>query len=135
MIDYIKNNKRNIIIYGAVCLFVIGLYLTIGCPSRYFAGVCCPGCGMTRAFWALLRLDFETAFHMHPLIFIMPIVAVVFLFKKKFPKWLLTTLTVIFIVLMVVVYFYRLFNGSSIVYINPESGLISKLLNSILGGL
>ena len=133
--DYIKNNKRNIAIYGAIALFIAVLYLTIGCPFRYFMGVCCPGCGMTRALLACLRLDFKAAVHMHPLIVIMPIVAVIYLFKNKIPKWLLNTLAVVFIALMVAVYLYRLLNGSDVVYINPERGLFSKIFNYISGGL
>lgn len=132
MVDYIKNNKRSILIYGAVCLFIIILYLTIGCPIRYFWGICCPGCGMTRALFALLKLDFETALHMHPLIFIMPVVGVIYIFRKKFPKKVLNILTALFFILLGVVYFYRLFNGSDIVYFNPESGLISKFIGGLL---
>jgi Mn2+/Fe2+ NRAMP family transporter len=134
MIDYIKNNKRNLAIYGAIILFIAALYLTIGCPFRYFTGICCPGCGMTRALLACLKLDFKTAFHMHPLIFIMPIAAIIFLLKNKLPKWLVNTLAAVFIMLMVAVYFYRLFTDSDIVYINPENGLFSKILNYISGG-
>ena len=131
MIDYLKNNKRSILIYSGVCLFIIILYFTIGCPTRYFLGICCPGCGMTRALFAFLKLDFKNAFHMHPLIFIMPVVGLIYIFRKKFPKKLLNILTALFFILMGVVYFYRLFNGSDIVYFNPESGLLSKFIGGI----
>lgn len=36
------------------------------CPSKYFLGVDCPGCGMQRSFVALLRGDFAASFKMFP---------------------------------------------------------------------
>jgi hypothetical protein len=37
------------------------------CALRRFAGLPCPGCGLTRAFLALSRGDLEAAIHFHPL--------------------------------------------------------------------
>ena len=45
-----------------------------GCVFLYFLGIPCPGCGMTRALRAVLRLDFAGAFAYNPLIFTMPYV-------------------------------------------------------------
>ncbi len=42
----------------------------IGCPIRYVTGIPCPGCGMSRAAFALLRLDFAEAFVAHPMVFV-----------------------------------------------------------------
>lgn len=33
------------------------------CPSKLIYNIPCPGCGMTRACLALLKLDFSSAFH------------------------------------------------------------------------
>lgn len=49
----------------------------IGCPIRYVTGVPCPGCGLTRAFWAAMHLDFSKAFWYHPLFWLVPFVAVI----------------------------------------------------------
>lgn len=38
------------------------------CPFRAVTGVACPSCGATRAFEALARGDFATAFAMNPLV-------------------------------------------------------------------
>ena len=47
----------------------------IGCPFRWATGVPCPGCGMTRAYLALARLDFRAAAAYHPLFWAVPALA------------------------------------------------------------
>lgn len=51
----------------AVYVFVIGR-----CPVYWLTGIPCPGCGMTRAFEALLHLDIAGAFYYHPLFWAVP---------------------------------------------------------------
>ena len=52
-------------------LAVVGiLLLDVGCVFRRITGIPCPGCGMTRAHLAALRLDFRAAFYYHPLWFL-----------------------------------------------------------------
>lgn len=41
------------------------------CPSAFFLGIPCPGCGLTRAAAALLRGDLRAAFGFHPLAFVL----------------------------------------------------------------
>ena len=53
---------------GGVALVVLGPPV---CPTALFLGVPCPGCGLTRATLALLRGDFATALHLHPLVFLL----------------------------------------------------------------
>ena len=36
------------------------------CATRRFAGLACPGCGLTRAFTALARGDWAAAWALHP---------------------------------------------------------------------
>ena len=45
-----------------------------GCPFRNMIGIPCPGCGMSRAWFAALRLDFITAFRYHPMFWSVPVV-------------------------------------------------------------
>ena len=135
MKDYILKNKRQLITISAIAIPIALFYLTLGCPLRFFTGICCPGCGMSRALWYALKLDFATAFNMHPLIFIMPVVALLFIFRKKLPPKLRIALTVLFCILMSVIYLWRLINGSDIVYIDTSRGFISKILEIISGGI
>lgn len=41
------------------------------CPILYYTGIPCPGCGMTRAFFRLLALDFAGAAALNPLIYLL----------------------------------------------------------------
>ena len=54
-----------------------------GCPVQHFTGVPCPGCGLSRAAFALLRRDFAAALRWHPMIFVLPPVVLYALFGKK----------------------------------------------------
>ena len=96
----------------AACAAVLGVWaLLFGfCPIRAVTGVICPSCGMSRAWLAALRLDLEAAFFYHPMFWIVPVVAVLWLFgfqplrSKRANIWLLATLGIGF----AVCYFARL---------------------------
>lgn len=62
-----------------VCASLLGW----GCPLQHFTGIPCPGCGMSRALCALLRLDFGAALRWHPMIYVLPPVVLYTLFGKK----------------------------------------------------
>lgn len=49
----------------ALCLLLLNIS-GIHCPIRYITGIPCPGCGTTRALFALCRLDFEAALYYNP---------------------------------------------------------------------
>ncbi len=82
--------------YLGVAVFVLER-TGIGCVFRYFLGIPCPGCGLTRALRALLRLDIVGAFRYNPLIFAMPYVFVYILFplRGKGHKWLLSGIGIV----------------------------------------
>lgn len=44
-----------------------------GCPFRNLTGMPCPGCGMTRAWFAFLRLDILSAIYYHPMFWSVPV--------------------------------------------------------------
>lgn len=69
--NLIKLVLRPAAFVGAVGLL---LYLSdIGCVFRAVTGVPCPGCGMTRAWLALLRGDVASAIAYHPLFWAFPL--------------------------------------------------------------
>lgn len=52
----------------------LALYLLdLGCVFKGITGLSCPGCGMTRAWLAALRLDLAAAVAYHPLFWTVPI--------------------------------------------------------------
>ena len=77
-----KVGKKTIIlvILCGVLLALIGAYI---CPFNLFFKIPCPGCGMTRAYLALLRLDVFGAFEWHPLFPIPFFVFLYIIFRDK----------------------------------------------------
>lgn len=67
---------------GLCVLLIAGMYALIGCPIKYCTGISCPGCGMTRAAWALVQLDFGQAAYYHPLVFALPLYACIWLVRS-----------------------------------------------------
>ena len=111
-INKIKNDRS--LIYLLVGLLIL-LYF-YQCPFQ-LVGLSCPGCGMTRAFFALLRLDFSSAFYYHPL-WPLVIVVVVYLLSRYFAWFRLSEvnekrLLVVIVLIFLGVYFYRLFISHS----------------------
>lgn len=86
-------------------------FLYSSCPMVLFTGYPCPGCGLTRAGMALLRGDFSRAWQIHP--FIYPIVILFILFvlnrymiRKKW-KWMMPAL-ICLMAGMILFYIYRM---------------------------
>ena len=53
-----------------IAYFALGKYFLYSlCPMVVITGFPRPGCGLTRARFRLLRLDFAGAWRMHPLVF------------------------------------------------------------------
>lgn len=130
-----KTRRRSTVYIVLVCLFLAALaalwYLRFGCPILFFTGVSCPGCGMTRAVWAALHLDFSAAAFYHPLVFLLPLALPVWLLRKRLSPRFLTVLAIVVAALFLIVYLFRLFSGSPIVYARPEEGAILRFLKAV----
>ncbi len=116
------------------CAAVILLYLFlfacgITCPIKFFTGISCPGCGMTRAWLHALSLDFSGAFTYHPLWFTVPLLAALWLlFHRKGAKRACSVLLTVFILLMLTVYGIRMFTPQEVVVYTPEEGFLCRVL-------
>ena len=66
IIKPIREKRVLLIMVVAVAAAIIFIF-TLNCPFRALTGIPCPGCGMTRAFLCLLRLDPRGAFLYHPM--------------------------------------------------------------------
>ena len=112
-------------------LFAVG----ITCPIKFLTGISCPGCGMSRACFNALRLDFKTAFDYHPLWILLLPFAVIFItlgVKKK--RRALRICVAIGIALMLAVYVWRIptcTNG--VVVVEPQNGIFPRIFRKFFG--
>lgn len=130
-----SKKHRNWLLVFIAAIPVVAFYLIFGCPFRFFTGISCLGCGMSRALLCLLQFDFVSAFKFHPLIFIMPIVGVLFLLRKRFSKKTRTILAYTFFGVMVVVYIIRFFGDSDVVYADISQSFVLRLLSLFREGV
>ena len=78
------NGLLVLLILGALA-YASALLFGWNCPIKYLTGVPCPGCGLSRALAALLRLDFRTALRFHPMVFVLPPVVLYALYTGMSP--------------------------------------------------
>lgn len=126
---HVYNNIKGFLIVGLAYYAVTWF---TGCPFRFFFGISCPGCGMTRAWLSVLRLDFSSAFACHPLFLLAPLVIAAIIFGEWIDfhkyRWLVILITILFFA----VYFIRLFLfPDSIVNLNFKQGIFYRTLSWI----
>lgn len=111
------NKKHRIMDYIVILIIGILLLLFYRCPFQFFFGVSCPGCGMTRAFTALIHFDIVGAFRYHPL-FPIVILTGVYLILEHFKiirlpdKWRKGSLWFV-IGVFIITYIIRIYNGDA----------------------
>ena len=110
------------IIFTIICFSFLLLYLKLGiyipCLFRKFTGFYCPGCGITRMFLSILRLDFYQAFRYNPLVFILFVGVILFKilrfnFSKKSKEY------ASYFLLVVVIFYGVLRNIELFSYLKP----------------
>lgn len=130
--EFLRKNKKTIakLIIAVILIGILWkFYAYYSCPFRLLFGFSCPGCGVTRAFEALVCFDFERAFYYNPTVFLLPVMFPIILFHKKLPRRLFYSAITIFFVLMIAIYVFRIVTGNEIVSFDFESGLIYKFFN------
>lgn len=116
-----------------VLLYAFFSLLGIGCPIKFVTGVSCAGCGMTRAWLSVFRLDLSAAWHLHPLFWTVPVVVVLFFLRKRFPRVFRVTAGAV-AVLFIVVYFVRMFDRScDIVVFEPYNNVFNFIARKLTG--
>ena len=91
-------------VVGLLGMVFYGLFQESICVFFRFFGIPSPACGMTRAYFSLMRFDIFGAFWFHPLFWMPPVICVLYFFDKLSNK-----LLIIFIVLLLLVWLVRLF--------------------------
>lgn len=113
---------------------VLELVLGITCPIKFMTGISDAGCGMSRAYLCVLKMDFAGAFYYHPL-WMLPIPAgIIFLFRERIPKNIYRGLVAVFCSAFLIVYLYRMFfvPSQDIVVFRPWEGFIWRTAVKIL---
>ncbi|MCM1335673.1 MAG: DUF2752 domain-containing protein [Bacteroides sp.] len=129
--------KKMLIPGALIAAGYFGLHLIgVGCPILFMTGISCPGCGMTRAYLALLRLDLYAAFSFHPLFPLPPILFFLYflregerLSRKKYDAavWVFCGAFLIVWVLRMV------FGDGGVVVFTPENGFVLRAIRTIFG--
>lgn len=101
-VDFVMKKTIIILLSSALLVVMTGT----PCILKQLTGIPCPGCGMTRAYTSLMKLDFYKAFTMHPLFFVPPLVPFIFYIKGK--KQIINLLVCMFIIIYISVYIYRM---------------------------
>ncbi len=112
-----KNRKKALTVLLLLAVFAIYSllathYLGHACPINLVFGVPCPGCGLTRAVLCIFHGDFSGAFSTHPLVFTLPVIAVLLIvafFSERFcASKVYSALCISFSLLFVVVFVCRM---------------------------
>ncbi|MBO4897617.1 MAG: DUF2752 domain-containing protein [Clostridia bacterium] len=84
---HIKYLPLKLIFFGTVLILGAVLYKSgIGCIWRYFFGVPCPGCGITRAYISAFKGDFKAAFGYNYMFISIPLVILYILYDGRLFK-------------------------------------------------
>ena len=122
--------KRNIKVIGIIISLYGLFHLTgIGCPIRFLTGISCAGCGMTRAWISVFKLDFVNAFHYHPLFLLPPLWLMGCCLRNKMSAMTKNVLMGLTIAAFVVCYAFRMIYGDGdVVYFHPQEGIFSWIV-------
>lgn len=123
---------------GAVAVIVL-FYLVIEgfgvtCPILFLTGISCAGCGMSRAWLSLLRLDLSAAFQYHPLFWLPVPAGIALLCRRRIPGNVWKAMVTAACVLFLGTYIARLLSPEDeIVVCQVTQGLLYRLLSGIMG--
>ena len=130
-----KYKKTCTAVLAIVAVYALMFACGITCPIKYVLGISCPGCGMSRACFYALRLEFGRAFAYHPLwVLLFPFVAALVVFGAKKKRRALRVCVAVGVVLMLVVYVCRLILAANeVVVIEPQNGLFPRIYRRFFG--
>lgn len=117
----LEENVKDILIVS-----VMLLYRYLSCPIRFFSGIPCPGCGMTRAVIAALKFNFREAYQYHPLIIIMPLMGLWCVKSSKLSRKTNYIIIGVAVTAFAACYIVRILSGE--LAVNVSDGLIFKLI-------
>ena len=125
-------SKNNIKAISVILLFYIAIEsIGITCPIKFLTGISCAGCGMSRAFLAALKLDFVSAFHFHPLFWLVIPTVLLFVFRNKITFFKICFILIVAI--FIITYLIRMFQpNDDIVVFEPQAGFIYRVIYKLI---
>ena len=131
-----SGRRKDIEAVAVIGLFYLGLEaLGITCPILFLTGISCAGCGMSRAWMALLRLDVSAAFQYHPLFWLPVPAGIALLCRRWIPRRVGKVLLIALCVVFLAVYLARLLSPEDTVVVwEPSQGLLYRLVSRAIGG-
>lgn len=125
-------SKNNIKAISVILLFYIAIEsIGITCPIKFLTGISCAGCGMSRAFLAALKLDFASAFHFHPLFWLVIPTVLLFVFRNKITFFKICFILIVAI--FIITYLIRMFQpNDDIVVFEPQAGFIYRVIHKLI---
>lgn len=112
-----------------LAFYVLLAFLGIGCPIRFITGISCAGCGMTRAYVALLHGRVLQAFHYHPLFWVVPLVGLLLWKRKQLQEKVFQIILGVVIGMFLLVYVIRLVDcNDTIVTIDIKHGIFFRIV-------
>ena len=129
---FLKRNRDGFrAIISIVILYMFLENIGITCPIKFITGISCAGCGMSRAWLALLHFDLKKAIYYHPLFWLPPVVVLSLLLKKNNAK-LFKIILCLSAMLFLSVYVCRLIDmKESIVVFKPEDNIVFRIIRYI----
>lgn len=116
----------------ALFYIVLEMLFGIGCPFKFLTGISDAGCGMSRAWMAVLRGDFRRAFYFHPLWPLPPLALAIWMLRERIPRVPYRGLLGLMIAAFLLVWIMRFFiPGQDIVVFAPWNGLAGRLLRLV----
>lgn len=132
--DKRKSHRTEVItsVAAVVVLYVIIESFGVTCPIKYITGISCAGCGMSRAWIALLHFNIHDAFMYHPLFFLPPVAVIIMLLKSKINIKIYKIFIFTMAGAFVIVYLYRMFmeNGDIVVF-EPQNNIVFRIIHKL----
>lgn len=126
--------KKGLVAVAVIVAAWIAAFLLFGmtCPIKYFFGISCPGCGMTRAYISVILLRFNRAFYYHPLWPLVPVFGVLYFIVGKNHRTVRRVTLTVALAVMLLTWVVRMAVGPhEIVGFNPSESLLSRLYSLI----
>ena len=131
-----KMSKPIIAIITIITIYGFFSLLKRGCPIKYWTGISCACCGMTRAWQSLLTGRIQEAFSYHPLLLLPPFLLMIILLRNKIPTRIFHRIMAVIVVLFVGVYVARLFNpNDTIIVLDIKQGAFFQLIKNLFPSL